>query len=39
VRDWTDVPSMNQDYVAARAILIPRLESLIADLARSAQLK
>ena len=39
VRDWTDVPSMNQDYVAARAILIPRLESLIADLARNAQLK
>ena len=32
VRDWTDVPSMNQDYAASRAILIPRLGSLMSEL-------
>lgn len=32
VRDWTDVPSMNENYLFARAVLIPRLEALLEDL-------
>lgn len=36
VRDWTDVPSMNQDYAAARAVLVPRIEELINELQRKS---
>jgi fructose-specific phosphotransferase system component IIB len=32
VRDWTDTPSMNQDYAAARAALLPRLESFLNEI-------
>ena len=32
VRDWTDTPSMNEDYRAARAILVTRLEALLDEL-------
>lgn len=36
VRDWSDVGSMNQDYAGARAMLMPRLEALVAELAGSS---
>lgn len=32
VRDWSDVPSMNENYAAARAILVPRVETLLREL-------
>lgn len=31
LRDWSDLPSMNEDYAAARAILLPRLEALLRE--------
>lgn len=30
-RDWSDLPSMNENYAAARAILLPRLEALLRE--------
>ena len=32
-RDWSDLPSMNENYPAARAVLIPRLEALLDEIA------
>lgn len=32
-RDWSDVPSMNANYSAARAALIPRLEAVLDEIA------
>lgn len=32
VRDWSDMPSMNENYASARAILLPRLETLIGEI-------
>ena len=32
VRDWSDMPSMNENYAAARAVLVPRLEALLNEL-------
>lgn len=29
VRDWSDLPSMNENYAAARAVLLPRLQALL----------
>ena len=31
-RDWSDLPSMNENYTAARANLIPRLAALLDEL-------
>ena len=36
VRDWTDLPSITDDYANTRAILDRRLEALIDELARRA---
>jgi hypothetical protein len=33
VRDWSDLPSMNADYSAARGILLVRLGALLEELA------
>jgi hypothetical protein len=33
VRDWSDMPSMNADYSAARAVLVPRLNALLDEIA------
>lgn len=33
VRDWSDLLSMNENYPAARAVLIPRLEALLDEIA------
>lgn len=33
VRDWSDMSSMNADYVAARAVLMPRLNALLDEIA------
>ncbi len=33
VRDWSDTPSMNADYAAARAVLVPRLNALLDEIA------
>lgn len=32
VRDWSDMPSMNENYAAARAALLPRLEALLSEI-------
>ena len=32
VRDWSDMPSMNENYAAARAVLLARLEELLREL-------
>lgn len=32
-RDWSDVPSMNGDYAAARAALIVKLEAMLDEIA------
>ena len=32
VRDWSDLPSMNENYAAARAILLPRLAALLDEI-------
>ena len=34
VRDWTDVPSMNENYPAARAALLAKLETLLVELTK-----
>ncbi len=34
VRDWSDVPSMNANYGAARAVLLERLNVLMAEIER-----
>lgn len=34
VRDWTDTPSMNEDYGRARGILIPRIDALLDEVAK-----
>jgi predicted protein tyrosine phosphatase len=32
VRNWSDLPSMNENYAVARAILLPRLEALSSEI-------
>lgn len=34
IRDWSDVPSMNANYSAGRAVLLERLNTLIAEIER-----
>ena len=36
VRDWTDLPSVNESYDAARAILDQRIEALLDELSKPA---
>jgi len=36
-RDWSDIPSMNDDYAGARAILLPRLSSLLDEIVAERQ--
>jgi protein-tyrosine-phosphatase len=36
IRDWTDLPSMNDDYANARAMLDRRIEELIGELLAAA---
>jgi protein-tyrosine-phosphatase len=35
-RDWTDLPSMNSDYAAARSDLIGRIDRLLDEISTSA---
>lgn len=37
VRDWSDLPSMNADYRAAREVLISRLSALLDEIASAAR--
>jgi hypothetical protein len=37
VRDWTDVPSVNDDYAKARALMNERIDALLSDIAGSAK--
>jgi protein-tyrosine-phosphatase len=36
VIDWTDVPSMVENYAVARAVLLPRLQRLLGDILEGA---
>lgn len=37
IRDWSAMPSMNEQYDRARAFLDPRVEALLSDVARRRQ--
>ncbi|MFC0587838.1 hypothetical protein ACFFF7_00260 [Novosphingobium aquiterrae] len=37
LRDWSDIPGMNDDYWLARGRLMPRIEALLDDVATSRQ--
>jgi arsenate reductase (thioredoxin) len=37
IRDWSDTPSMNEDYLGARSVLEPRLEALLEEIAVRTQ--
>jgi protein-tyrosine-phosphatase len=37
VRDWSDVPSVNDDYVNARALMTKRIDALLSEIAVRAK--
>ena len=37
IRDWTDMPSFNDDYANARATLDSRIDSLLDEIVKSAR--
>ena len=37
VRDWTDVPSINDDYANARSLMTKRIDALLSEIAAKAK--